>query len=296
MAGVHPACARAVPPLRRRPGPPRRTAHGGVQRSAGRDGDGMSAVALAGQPVFPIRALMEITERPDRVFVRGRGSWLTDHEGKTYLDFVQGWAVNSLGHCPDVVIDALAVQARELITPSPAYYNEPALRLAELLTTHSVFQRIFFCNSGAEANEGAIKLARKWGRSRKSGAYEIVTFDGAFHGRTIATMSASGKPGWDTMFAPQVPGFPKADLNDIASVERLITDKTVAVMLEPVQGESGVVLATVDFLRALRRLTREHECLMIVDEVQTGMGRTGRLFAYEHFMRGPADAPDIMTL
>ena len=261
----------------------------------------MSRTSLAerpgpARPVFPIRALMDITERPDNVFVRGRGSWLTDHEGKTYLDFVQGWAVNCLGHCPDVVIDALSAQARELITPSPAYYNEPALRLAELLTSHSAFQRIFFCNSGAEANEGAIKLARKWGRSRKDGAYEIVTFDGAFHGRTIATMSASGKPGWDTMFAPQVPGFPKAVLNDLGSVERLITDKTVAVMLEPVQGESGVVLASSDFLRALRALTRERQCLMIVDEVQTGMGRTGTLFAYEHFTRGPEDVPDIMTL
>ena len=253
----------------------------------------MSAATVA---EFPFRSLMDITERPANVFVRGRGSWLTDHHGKTYLDFVQGWAVNCLGHCPEVVSEALTAQARALITPSPAFYNEPALRLAELLTTHSAFQRIFFCSSGAEANEGAIKLARKWGRVRKNGAYEIVTFHGAFHGRTIATMSASGKPGWDTMFAPQVPGFPKATLNDLGSVERLITDTTVAVMLEPVQGESGVVPATVEFLRALRALTRERQCLMIVDEVQTGMGRTGRLFAYEHFMREPSDAPDIMTL
>src|SRR5215470_3255139 len=253
----------------------------------------MSAAAIA---EFPFRALMDITERPARVFVRGRGSWLTDHHGKTYLDFVQGWAVNCLGHCPEVVSEVITAQARALITPSPAFYNEPALRLAELLTTHSAFQRIFFCNSGAEANEGAIKLARKWGRSWKNAAYEIVTFHGAFHGRTIATMSASGKPGWDTMFAPQVPGFPKAALNDLGSVERLITDTTVAVMLEPVQGESGVVPATVEFLRALRALTRERQCLMIVDEVQTGMGRTGTLFAYEHFTRERRDAPDIMTL
>ncbi len=245
---------------------------------------------------FPTQSLMEITTRPDLVFVEGRGSWLTDHAGKKYLDFVQGWAVNSLGHCPRVVIDALEQQARQLITPSPAYFNEPALRLAELLVTHSGFQRIFFCNSGAEANEGAIKLARKWGKARKNGAHEIITFDGAFHGRTIATMSASGKPGWDIMFAPQVPGFPRATLNDFASVERLIGDRTAAVMLEPVQGESGVVPASIDFLRGLRALTRAHGCLLIVDEVQTGMGRTGSLFAYQHFARTEAEEPDLMTL
>ena len=245
---------------------------------------------------FPTHALMEITARPDLVFVEGHGSWLTDHAGKRYLDFVQGWAVNSLGHCPRVVIDALEAQARRLITPSPAYYNEPALRLAEMLVAHSGFQRVFFCNSGAEANEGAIKLARKWGQRHKGGAHEIITFDGAFHGRTIATMSASGKPGWDTMFAPQVPGFPRAILNDLASVERAITERTAAVMLEPVQGESGVVPASLEFLRALRALTRAHGCLLIVDEVQTGMGRTGTLFAYQQYARDEAEEPDIMTL
>jgi acetylornithine/N-succinyldiaminopimelate aminotransferase len=245
---------------------------------------------------FPTHALMDITPRPDLVFVEGHGSWLTDHAGKRYLDFVQGWAVNALGHCPPVVIAALEAQARRLITPSPAYFNEPALRLAEMLAAHSGFQRVFFCNSGAEANEGAIKLARKWGRTHKGGAHEIITFDGAFHGRTIATMSASGKPGWDTMFEPQVPGFPRATLNDLASVERALTGRTVAVMLEPVQGESGVVAASLEFLRALRALTRTHGCLMIVDEVQTGMGRTGTLFAYQQFARGAAEEPDIMTL
>ncbi|MGH7357154.1 MAG: acetylornithine transaminase [Candidatus Rokuibacteriota bacterium] len=245
---------------------------------------------------FATGALMDITARPELVFVEGRGSWLTDHAGKEYLDFVQGWAVNALGHCPDVVVRALATQAGRLITPSPAYYNEPALRLAEMLTAHSCFQRIFFCSSGAEANEGAIKLARKWGRRFKRGAWQIVTFDGAFHGRTLATMSASGKPGWDTMFAPQVPGFPKATLNDIASVDRLIGDETVAVMVEPVQGEAGVVPATWQFLRALRALATERGCLMIVDEIQTGMGRTGRLFAYEHFARDASETPDLMTL
>ena len=240
--------------------------------------------------------LMEITERPDIVFVEGRGSWLTDGAGKRYLDFVQGWAVNCLGHCPPAVADVLAAQSRRLITPSPAFYNEPSLKLARLLAEHSEFPRTFFTNSGAEANEGAIKLARKWGRRFKGGAYEIITFDHGFHGRTLATMSASGKPGWDTMFAPQVPGFPRAALNDLASVEALIGERTAAVMLEPVQGESGVVPATVEFLRALRALTRRHRCLLIVDEVQTGIGRTGRLFAYQHFARSAEEAPDIMTL
>ena len=240
--------------------------------------------------------LMEITERPEIVFVEGRGSWLTDHAGKRYLDFVQGWAVNCLGHCPPAVVDALATQSRTLINPSPAFFNEPALKLARLLAEHSDFQRTFFTNSGAEANEGAIKLARKWGRRFKGGAHEIITFDHGFHGRTLATMSASGKPGWDTMFAPQVSGFPKATLNDLASVEALIGERTAAVMLEPVQGESGVVPATVEFLRELRALTRRHRCLLIVDEVQTGVGRTGRLFAYQHFARSAEEAPDIMTL
>jgi len=245
---------------------------------------------------FDFASLMDITERPEIVFVKGEGSWLTDHTGKRYLDFVQGWAVTCLGHCAPAVAGALAAQARQLITPSPAFYNQPALRLATLLTRHSSFQRVFFTNSGAEANEGAIKLARKWGQKAKGGAFEIITFDHGFHGRTLATMSASGKPGWDTMFAPQVDGFPKATLNDVASVEALITEKTVAVMLEPVQGEAGVLPATVEFLRELRALTRRHQCLLIADEVQTGMGRTGKLFAYEHFARSREEAPDIMTL
>ena len=253
-------------------------------------------IPTVSEQVFDFGSLMDITERPEIVFVKGEGSWLTDHTGKRYLDFVQGWAVTCLGHCAPAVTGALAAQARQLITPSPAFYNVPSLRLASLLTRHSSFQRVFFTNSGAEANEGAIKLARKWGQKVKNGAFEIITFDHGFHGRTLATMSASGKPGWDTMFAPQVDGFPKATLNDVASVEALITDKTVAVMLEPLQGEAGVLPATVPFLRELRALTRQRRCLLIADEVQTGMGRTGTLFAYQHFARSHDEAPDIMTL
>lgn len=237
-------------------------------------------------------SLMFITHRPELVFERGEGSWLYDHEGRKYLDFIQGWAVNCLGHCPPEIAAALTEQAGKLINPSPAFYNAPMVELASLLTANSVFDRVFFANTGAEANEGAIKLARKWGRLNRSGAHEIITFGHSFHGRTLATMSASGKAGWDTLYAPQVAGFPKAIYNDIASVEALIGPKTVAVMLEPVQGEGGVIPAEVEFLQALRELTRRHGILLIVDEVQSGMGRTGKLFAYEH----AGIEPDIMTL
>lgn len=241
---------------------------------------------------YPIRTLMEITARPELVFVRGAGSWLWDHDGKRYLDFIQGWAVNALGHSPRCIVEALNVQAPTLITPSPAFYNEPALQLAAMLTDASCFDQVFFTNSGAEANEGAIKLARKWGRRERGGAYEIITFQRGFHGRTLATMSASGKPGWDTMFAPQVPGFPKAELNDLDSVAALVSERTVAVMLEPVQGEGGVHCATHEFMQGLRALCDRHGLLLICDEVQTGVGRLGTLFGYQQF----DIEPDIMTL
>ncbi len=237
-------------------------------------------------------SVMYITKRPDIVMVEGSGSWLTDQNGKHYLDFLQGWAVNCLGHCNPGVVNALHQQAQKLINPSPAFYNGPMIRLSDLLTANSCFDKVFFANSGAEANEGAIKLARKWGQLHKNGAYEIITFDHSFHGRTLATMSASGKPGWDTMFAPQVPGFPKANLNDIESVKKCITDKTVAIMLEPVQGEGGVIPCDDSFMRELRQLTQENNLLLIVDEVQAGFGRTGTLFAYQHY----GIEPDIMTL
>jgi acetylornithine/N-succinyldiaminopimelate aminotransferase len=237
-------------------------------------------------------SVMFITKRPDIVMVEGKGSWLTDQNGKRYLDFLQGWAVNCLGHCNPGIVNALHHQAQKLINPSPAFYNEPMIRLSDLLTENSCFDKVFFANSGAEANEGAIKLARKWGQLHKNGAYEIITFDHSFHGRTLATMSASGKPGWDTMFAPQVPGFPKAELNDINSVKKCITDKSVAVMLEPVQGEGGVIPCDDQFMRDLRQLTKEHNLLLIVDEVQAGFGRTGKLFAYQNY----GIEPDIMSL
>ncbi len=241
---------------------------------------------------LPTSALMNITSRPNLVFMEGSGSWIVDNNGKKYLDFVQGWAVNALGHSPKIISDALSAQATKLISPSPAFYNEPMLRLSNGLVMKSCFQQVFFTNSGAEANEGAIKLARKWGQKKKAGAYEIITTLGSFHGRTLATMSASGKPGWDVMFAPQVPGFPKAEFNNLASVEALITDKTVALMLEPVQGEGGVNCATPEFMTGLRALADKHQLLLICDEVQTGMGRLGTLFGYQHY----GVEPDIMTL
>ncbi|EKO39137.1 MAG: ornithine/acetylornithine aminotransferase [Solidesulfovibrio magneticus str. Maddingley MBC34] len=243
-------------------------------------------------PADQASALMWITSRPDIVFTSGQGSWLTDQTGKRYLDFVQGWAVNCLGHCHPAVTRALTDQASTLVNPSPAFYNPPAMELARRLTACSAFDRVFFANSGAEANEGAIKLARKWGRKHRQGAFEIITFENAFHGRTLAAMSASGKPGWDTLYAPQVPGFPKARLNDIDSVRALVGPHTVAVMLEPIQGEAGVIPADDDFLRALRTLTAEEGLLLMVDEVQTGMGRVGTLFAYEQ----AGIVPDVMTL
>ena len=240
----------------------------------------------------PFDALMNITARPPTVFVKGEGAYLWDDTGKRYLDFMQGWAVNCLGHSPAVVADALAAQAKQLLTPSPAFFNGPSLELAKALTAISCFDQVFFANSGAEANEGAIKLAHKYGSLHKNGAYEIISFVGGFHGRTLATMSASGKKAFEPLFEPKVTGFPKAQLNDLDSVKQLISDKTVAVMLEPIQGEAGVWPATDQFLRELRALTKEHGLLLIVDEIQTGMGRTGKLFHYEH----AGIEPDIMTL
>lgn len=244
-------------------------------------------------PAFsPSLSLMEITTRPDILFVSGRGSWLTDHAGKRYLDFVQGWAVNCLGHCSPVVTGALVFQASKLINCSPAFYNEPMMRLADKLAVHSGLDKVFFANSGAEANEGAIKLARKWGAKRKAGASRIVTLEHGFHGRTLACMSASGKPQWEKLFAPKVDGFTKVPLNDLAAVEAAIGDDTVAVMIEPIQGEAGVYAATDKYLKDLRALTAARGVLLVLDEVQTGIGRTGKMFAFQ----SAGIAPDIMTL
>jgi len=237
-------------------------------------------------------SLMFITRRPEVSFVRGAGSWLYDAQGRAYLDFVQGWAVNALGHSPAAIREALGTQAAQVINVSPAYYNEPMCRLADRLAGLSGLERVFFANSGAEANEGAIKLARKWGALNRGGAYEIVVFDGAFHGRTLATMSASGKPGWDGLFEPKLPGFVRVPRNDLGAVEGALGARTCAVMLEPIQGESGVIPFSTSFVRRLREFTHERGVLLVLDEIQTGVGRTGRMFCYEHL----GIRPDILTL
>lgn len=239
-----------------------------------------------------VHTLMPVTDRPAQVFVRGEGAWLWDAAGKRYLDWLQGWAVNALGHCPPVISQALQAQSSLLLTPSPALYNLPALQLAQQLCGLSGMDQVFFGSTGAEANEGAIKLARKWGRLHRAGAHEIITFENGFHGRNLATMAASGKPGWDQMFAPRMEGFAKARLNDMASVKALLKERTVAIMLEPVQGEAGVRPATPAFLQALRALCDEQGMLLIFDEVQTGCGRLGELFGFQHF----GVRPDILTL
>ena len=239
-----------------------------------------------------LRRIMKVADRPPLVMVEGKGSWLWDSEGRKYLDFVQGWAVNCLGHSPDVILDALNDQARRLLNCSPAYYNEPMARLATLIADSTGLDEVFLCNSGAEANEGAIKLARKWGSRHRGGAFEIVTMEHGFHGRTLATMAASGKPGWDTLFQPKVSGFPKVPLGDLEAVRKAVTPRTVAVMLEPIQGEAGVFVAADDWLRDLRKLTRDLGILLILDEIQTGIGRTGRMYGYEH----AGIEPDIVTL
>ena len=240
----------------------------------------------------PFHAVMDITPRPPIVFTGGQGSWLIDSEGRRYLDFIQGWAVNCLGHAPRPILDALAAQAGKLINCSPAFYNDQMIRLSDLIAAHSGLDHVFLANSGAEANEGAIKLARKWGSLHRDGAFGIITMDHGFHGRTLATMAASGKPHWEPMFEPKVPGFVKVPLNDLAAVEAAITPQTVAVMLEPIQGEAGVFEASDAFLQGLRALTRERGLLLILDEIQTGIGRTGKMFGFEH----AGVTPDIMTL
>lgn len=238
------------------------------------------------------QSLMKIAERPPVVFVRGEGSWLIDRENNRFLDFVQGWAVNCLGHCSPEIVRAISAQAQTLINASPAFYTDRMLELADKIVDCSCIDRVFFANSGAEANEGAIKLARKWGSLHRDGAFEIITTENAFHGRTLATMSASGKPQWEPLFEPKGSGFVKVPFNDLGAIERAISSRTVAIMLEPIQGEAGVVPASRDFLRGVRELSLRTGVLLILDEVQTGIGRTGKAFAYEH----AGIEPDILTL
>jgi acetylornithine/N-succinyldiaminopimelate aminotransferase len=226
--------------------------------------------------------LMPVVKRPPLVMCRGVGSYLWDEAGVRYLDFVQGWAVNALGHAAPELEAALLQQARLLVTPSPAFHNRPALELARLLVQLTGSHQVAFLNSGAEANETAIKLARKWGRRYKHGAYGIVTTQDAFHGRTLAAMAASGKPGWPELFPPYPAGFVKVPFGDLDSMERAINPETVALMLEPIQGEAGVVVPPPGYLKGVAELCTQHDLLLILDEVQTGAMRTGHFLAQEH--------------
>lgn len=236
--------------------------------------------------------LMDVTERPTAVMVRGEGSYLWDETGRKYLDFVQGWAVNALGHAPREVADALSAQAHQLLTPSPAYHNRPQLELARRLCALSGLARATFCSSGAEATETAIKICRKWGRLHRQGAYEIISATNSFHGRTLTAMAASGKPGWDDLFPPRAPGFKKVVYGALDAVEEAITVNTVAILVEPIQGEAGAVAPPDDYLPGLRALADQHNLLLVLDEVQTGMGRTGSIFAFQQ----AGVLPDVVTL
>ncbi|OOM76705.1 acetylornithine/succinylornithine family transaminase [Clostridium sp. BL-8] len=238
------------------------------------------------------KSILFTTKRPDIVMERGEGVYLWNTEGKSYLDFMGGWAVTALGHCPKVLTEALINQSKILINASPSYYNKPMIEFSKLLTDNSCFDRVFFTNSGSEANEGAIKLARKYGAKFLNGAYEIITAVNSFHGRTLATMSATGKKIWEDLYEPKVPGFKHVPLNDLEAIKTAITPNTCAIMFEPIQGEGGVNELDKNYIKALSNICKEHKILLIFDEVQTGLGRTGSLFAYEHY----GIEPDIMTL
>jgi acetylornithine/N-succinyldiaminopimelate aminotransferase len=237
--------------------------------------------------------LMNTYARQPVVFSKGRGTRLYDPEGKEYLDFVSGVAVNILGHCHPNVTVAIQKQAQRLVHVSNFYHNEPQVMLARWLVEHSFADKVFFCNSGAEANEAAIKLARKYGHDRYGPERsEIICMEQSFHGRSLATVTATGQPKYQRGFEPLVPGFLHVPFNDLNAVEKAITEKTAAVLLEPIQGEGGVQVADEEYLAGLRKLCDEKGLILMLDEIQTGVGRTGRLFAYEHW----GIEPDIMTL
>ena len=239
------------------------------------------------QYIFPTYTRLPI------VLTKGEGMKVWDSEGKEYLDFVSGIAVLNVGHLHPRVIEAIDQQSKNLMHVSNLYYSEPQIKLAELLTTHSFADKVFFCNSGAEANEAAIKLARKVFRDKgKTNRYEIITMGNSFHGRTMATLSATGQQKFHHGFEPLLNCFTYVPFNNAQAVEEAITDKTCAVMVEPIQGEGGVNCPSPDYLKNLRSICDQQGLLLIFDEVQVGMGRTGKLFAHQHY----GVEPDIMTL
>ena len=238
------------------------------------------------------RYLMQTGRRLPVTFVRGRGCVVYDDSGREYLDLVAGIAVNLLGHSHPEVVAAITKQSAELIHTSNLYFTQPQVELAKRLVELAFPARIFFCNSGAEANEAAIKLARKWGARNREGAFEIITTTGSFHGRTLAAVTAGGQHKYSDPFKPLPPGFVHVEYNEVAAIEEATTDKTVAVMLEPVMGEIGVVPAAPGYLERVREWCDRRNLLLILDEVQTGLGRTGRWFAHQH----AGITPDVMTL
>ncbi len=243
-------------------------------------------ISLSDRYLFPIYA------RAPLALVRGEGTRVWDADGRCYLDFFSSTVVTALGHAHPAVVHAIEEQARRILHVSNLHYCEPQARLAEQLVAHSFADRVFLCNSGAEANEAAIKLARKYGHDQGGGRYEILTALGSFHGRTLATVAATAQEKVQAGFQPLPEGFRYAAFDDVAALEAAITPRTIAVMLEPIQGEGGVVVPRADYLRQVRRLCDRHQLLLILDEIQTGMGRTGTLFAYEQ----AGVTPDIVTL
>ena len=240
----------------------------------------------------PRECLMPGVERAEQVFVRGQGSWMWDSDSRAYLDFTQGGAVNSLGHSPAVLIKAMAEQAQSLVNPGAGFYNRAMLDLAELLCESTASDQVHFLNTGAEANEGAIKLARKWGQLHRGGAHRIITATHSCHGRSFGAMSASGSGTFDNRFEPQMPGFINVPFNDLPALHAAVDAQTVAIMLEPVQSDAGVIPATEHYLKGVERLCRELGILLILDEVQTGMGRCGTLLAEQSY----GVRADIITL
>jgi len=225
------------------------------------------------------------------VIVKGKGLKVWDLDGNEYLDFFPGWAVSGLGHCHSKVVNAVRNYLKKIIHVPNNYYNMLQGKLAEKIIENSFEGKVFFCNSGAEANEGAIKLARSYGNST-GGRYEIITMENAFHGRTLATITATGQQKYLQGFEPLPEGFKKVAFSDMKAVENAVTDKTAAVMIEPIQGEGGINMAGDSYIKALRALCDKKDLILIFDEVQTGMGRTGKMFCFEHY----GVTPDVMTL
>ncbi len=231
--------------------------------------------------------------RQPLVLVKGRGTKVYDSDGREYLDFVSGVAVNNLGHCHPRVVVALQKQAQRLMHVSNHYHNEPQINLAKALVQNSFADKVFFCNSGTEAIEGALKLARKYARDiLKQDRFEIITMEGSFHGRTMGALTATAQPRFHKHFEPLVGGFRYVPFNNVQAVEQAVNEHTCAVLVEPIQGEGGVILPAKGYLKALRELCDRKHLLLLLDEVQTGMGRTGKLFGYEH----EGITPDVAAL